>query len=74
MTIFTDAKDNTTVLELKKIIEGKEYIIYMYCIKEILQYFILYFTKEISILLFLFFYLNFHKIYEYLININIYRF
>lgn len=24
MTIFTDAKDNTTVLELKKIIEGKQ--------------------------------------------------
>lgn len=24
-TIFTDAKDTTTVLELKKIIEGKNY-------------------------------------------------
>lgn len=30
MTIFTDAKDNTTVLELKKIIEGEEFIIYIY--------------------------------------------
>jgi hypothetical protein len=25
MTIFTDAKDDTTVLELKKMIEGKTY-------------------------------------------------
>lgn len=31
MTIFTDAKDNTTVLELKKIIEG-EFIYFKYII------------------------------------------
>lgn len=30
MTIFTDAKENTTVLELKKIIEGKENFFFLF--------------------------------------------
>ena len=67
MTIFTDAKDNTTVLELKKIIEGEEFIIYIYLTSD--NNIMTFHKRRFSYSSF-FLYPNFYEMYEHLSILN----